>query len=95
MCFSELEYIRNGIFIFSDLLISRCGLEDNNVVIHTTQSKKPPTRSGIIRNLIEPIDQPVDRLFFFFSGRGFHSVKDDPDYLLPQILCSDPSKRLL
>jgi uncharacterized caspase-like protein len=83
MRFCELKYIRNDIFVSSDLLISTCGLEDNNVVIHTTQSKKPPTRSGIIRSLIEPKGQPVDRLFFFFSGHGFHSVKDDRDYLLP------------
>ncbi|WP_229703541.1 Hsp70 family protein [Streptomyces albiflavescens] len=44
-----------------------------------------PTKHNVIRTLSKLAKHaaaPIDRLFFFFSGHGFHSTSDGDDYLI-------------
>lgn len=44
-----------------------------------------PTRHNVLRTLSKlarHAADPIDRLFFFFSGHGFHSTADGNDYLI-------------
>ncbi len=46
-----------------------------------------PTRHNVLRalsKLATHATAPIDRLFFFFSGHGFHSTVDGNDYLITQ-----------
>ncbi|MFI7018677.1 Hsp70 family protein [Streptomyces sp. NPDC050164] len=51
-----------------------------------------PTRHNIIRTLSRLAKQaaaPIERLYFFFSGHGFHSTSDGEDYLITREALTD------
>ncbi|WP_405658620.1 MULTISPECIES: Hsp70 family protein [unclassified Streptomyces] len=51
-----------------------------------------PTRHNVIRTLsrlAKHAAAPIDRLYFFFSGHGFHSTADGEDYLITREALTD------
>ncbi|MFI7298573.1 Hsp70 family protein [Streptomyces sp. NPDC050121] len=51
-----------------------------------------PTRHNVIRTLsklAKHAADPIDRLYFFFSGHGFHSTADGEDYLITREALTD------
>ncbi|MEV6549245.1 Hsp70 family protein [Streptomyces sp. NPDC051597] len=51
-----------------------------------------PTRHNVIRTLSKLAKRaaaPIDRLYFFFSGHGFHSTGDGEDYLITREALTD------
>ncbi|MEW2076339.1 Hsp70 family protein [Streptomyces sp. NPDC013433] len=51
-----------------------------------------PTRHNVIRTLSKLAKHaaaPIDRLYFFFSGHGFHSTADGEDYLITREALTD------
>lgn len=65
-----------------------CGVPSSDMVtLPSVGAPANPTRNAIIRALTPPegtrSNKQPDKLFFFFSGHGFHSNADDQDYLMP------------
>lgn len=73
---------------FAKVVLENCGFtKDEIVILSSNQSERSllSTKSNIIRTLKPKIGNipSIDKLFFFFSGHGFHSPKGGKDYLLP------------
>jgi molecular chaperone DnaK (HSP70) len=74
------------------LLTSRCGLTADEVTVLTSEGngRLEATRRNIIRELtsaqarVRNSKTPLDKLYLFFSGHGFHSSVTDSDYALPK-----------
>src|SRR5664279_3483084 len=90
---SNLEFADADARSVASVLKRYCGVADNSLIVLADGSGSIlllPRRNNVIREVSAPL-QPgkkltanIDRLFFFFSGHGFHSVADDRDYLLFQ-----------
>ncbi|BBB59388.1 molecular chaperone DnaK [Undibacterium sp. KW1] len=83
----SLNFASEDAEIFSNLLKTYCGFENEDIEILSSPSEKSPsaTRSNIIKKLsIPPNQKNLDLLIIYFSGHGIHSATDGKDYLLPQ-----------
>lgn len=74
---------------FTQTLHSTCGLGPDEVIVlsdESTSAAEKPNFTNLLRLLGRGRERAaqltIDILFFFFSGHGYHSVRDGNDYLL-------------
>ena len=88
---ASLSFADADAALFASIVQTQCGLESDEIALLTSTSVDPlrkSTRSNIIRQIAYARDSAslgtLDKLFFFFSGHGFHSTESGIDYLIPQ-----------
>ncbi len=84
---AALQHAQTDAETFTTTLVSACGVNSSWLRVFSTGSISP-SRNALIRALSEPRRltrlPDIDKLFFFFSGHGYHSPATGRDYLLPQ-----------
>lgn len=88
---TNLEYADKDACLVYKEMASNCGLSNEEMVLLSSSRENNnyhPTRSNIVRELSKcaniSADLPINLLYFFFSGHGFHSSNDGNDYLIPK-----------
>src|SRR5260370_2928794 len=90
---SNLDFADDDAHAVARLLQENCGVASDHLILLADKNPSSlflPRRNNVIRELSAPqqngrkLASTIDRLYFFFSGHGFHSVFEDRDYLLLQ-----------
>jgi molecular chaperone DnaK len=84
---ADLRFAHKDAAHAAHMLQTVAGVNPANILMLRDQSQQShlPTRTNLLRGLTalgRDLPQPPETLYFFFSGHGFHSPKDDSDYLL-------------
>lgn len=86
---ADLDFSDDDAKDFAAAIEKNCGFSQEDIrILSSNHSDRRfwPTKSNIIR-LLKPRLQrnpPIDTVWFFFSGHGLHSSRDQRDYLVPQ-----------
>ena len=87
---ASLQFADADAVLFASLLKDLCGLDHEDILLLTstdTDASKKSTRNNIIRHISiaknRSLVGQIDKLFFFFSGHGFHSTTHGVDFLIP------------
>jgi len=87
---AHLRYADRDADQFAGALISHCGFQRSEIEILVDGPGTPsvwPTRANVLRSLSKGKklqNRSINCLVVYFSGHGFHSSRDQKEYLAPQ-----------